>query len=230
MKLEHRCFSGKSFRPPPEILVNKDLQMFAIATPWGPSFQTKKTLDFLVQNYESLSSDKEKTNIYQQLSSLSEEENILRSLLLSCNEWIFNEQNKAKEYNFGYELVCGNFKNGKLVFIQAGHPFIYLDRADLPLQPLGHVLDFSALFSKAERRLPPLPSTLMGIYPDKHFSVFSFPVIPGDRLIFISRDFIQNSLLDTPRKERNLEHLLSVLIEENEESPLWLGILSFDSQ
>ena len=227
MKLEHRCFSGKTFRPLPEILINEDLQMFAIATPWGPRFQAKKILEILVQNYESFCVDREKTSIYQNLSSLSEEENALRALLLFCNEWIFNEQNRGKEYNFGYELICGNFKNGKLTFVQAGHPSIYLDRSDLPLQSLGHVLDFSALFSQSDQRLPPLPSTLIGIYSDSHFPVFSFPVIPEDRLIFISRDFIQGSVLNIPRSNRNLDHLSSVLTEENEEIPFWLGILSF---
>ena len=227
MELDHRCFSGKNFRPKPEILINKDLQMFAIITPWGPAFQTKKVLEFLVQNYESFSVDEEKTNIYSKLHSLSEEENILRSLLLSCNEWIFNEQNGGKNYNFGYELVCGSFTNEKLVFLQAGQPFIYLDRPEIPLQSLGSVLDFSGLFSVKGQRLPPLPSTLMGIHPDTHFSVFSFPVHREDRLIFISRDFIPGSILETPRKNRNLDYFSSVLTEENDQSPFWLGVLSF---
>ena len=183
--------------------------MFIIATPWGPAFQTQKVLEFLVQNYESFCADQERTNIYSKMESLSEEENTLRALLLSCNEWIFNEQNKGAEYNFGYELVCGDYKNGKLIFAQVGHPVIYLDRSDLPLQSLGHVLDFSALFSQKEERLPPLPSCLMGLHPDTHFSVFSFPVLSEDRLIFISRDFIQNSVLDIPRSDRTLDHLNS---------------------
>ena len=94
--------------------------MFAIITPWGPAFQTQKILEFLVQNYENFCADEEKTSIYSKLESLSPEENTLRALLLSCNEWIFDEQNGGKACNFGYELVCGNFKNGKLIFIQPG--------------------------------------------------------------------------------------------------------------
>ncbi len=227
MKLDQRCFSGKIFRPQPEILIDESLQMFAIATPWGPADQTKKVLGFLAQNYESFSADEEKTSVYSKLESLSDEENSLRSLTLACNEWIFNELNGGKAHNFGYELLVGAFKNGKLIFIQAGHPFIYLDRPDIPLQALGHVLDFSALFSQEGVRLPPLPSTLMGLHPDTHFSVFSFPVLSEDRLLFISRDFAQSSLLDIPRPQRNLSHLASVLAEESGESPFWLGILSF---
>ena len=225
MKLEQRSFSGKTFRPAPEILLNKQLGLFAVATAWGPDFETKKILDFLVQNYESYSSDEEKTNIHQKLSSLSKDENILRSLILSCNEWIFKEQNG--DYRCGYELLCGHLTNGKFIFIQAGQPFIYLNRQDLPLQSLGHVLDFSALFAKKGRRLPPLPSNLLGIYPDTHFAVFSLPLLPEDRLLFISRDFAPASLLDIPYKDRNLEHLSQLLSTENQNSPFWLGELSF---
>lgn len=227
MKLEQRSFPGKSFRPQPEVLINEDLQMFALVTPWGERLQTKKVLEFLVQNYESFYADEERTNIYPSLASLSEEENTLRALLLSCNKWVFEEQNKSKEYDCAYEVVCGNFINGKLIFVQAGYPLIYLDRPEIPLQSLGHTLDFSALFSKGGKRLPPLPSTLMGLYPDSHFSVFSFPVIPEDRFLFISRDFVPGSILGFSRKDRSIDNILSVLIDENEESPLWLGLLSF---
>ena len=227
MKLDQRSFVGKSFRPQPEVLISESLQMFAMVTPWGPREQSQKVLEFLSQNYESFCSDEEKTSIYSHLESLSEEENILRSLVLACNDWIFNEQNKGKEYNFGYELVCGNFKNGKLVFLQAGHPCVYLDRPEIPLQSLGPVLDFSALFAHNGQRLPPLPSVLVGLYPDTHFSVFSFPVLPEDRLIFISRDVASGSILDLGRDHRGLDQLLSALVKENEQSPLWLGRLSF---
>jgi len=228
MKLEHRCFSGKSFRPQPEILIKDTLQIFSIITPWGPVSQAKKTLDFISQNYEDFSSDEEKTNVYEKLASLSKEENILRTLILSCNEWIYNKQNSSgHEYIYGYEMVCGSFQNGKLIFVQVGQPFIYLDRPGLPLQPLGHVLDLSSLFSKKNKRFPPLPSTLLGIHPDSHFFVFSLPVKPSDRLIFISRDFAPDSILDIPRDKRGTDRILSVLMEENDNAPAWLGILSF---
>ncbi len=227
MKLKHRCYAGKNFRPQPEILIDEKLQLFAIVTPWGPTFQTKKILEFLVQNYESFYMDEEKTNIYSKMKSLSEDENVLRSLLLSCNEWVFNEQNGAQDCKFGYEIVCGHVKKGKLIFLQVGQPFIYLNRPDIPLQALGHVLDFSGLFSKKGKRLPPLPSTLMGIYPDTHFPVFSFPIDQKDRLLFISRDFVPGSILETADSERNVEHFLSFLTEEHEESPCWVGQLSF---
>lgn len=227
MNLERRCFKGQNFRPTPEILISKELQFFAVLTPWGPSSHTREVLDFLVQNHESFKSDEEKTSAYPQLQSLSKEENVLRTLILSCNEWVFKNQNEGKEYNFGYELVCGNFINGKVVFLQIGQPFIYLDRPEVPLQPLGHILDFSGAFSKKGKRLPPLPSSLLGIHPDTHFSVFSLPVDKEDRLLFISRDF--TPALNTEKKtdKQSLNDFMSLLTQENADSPLWIGLLSF---
>ena len=227
MKLEHRCFKGTSFRPTPEVLLSEELSFFAILTPWGPSSYTKKLLDFLTQNQESFKSDEEKTSIYSQLQSLSKEENVLRTLILSCNEWVFKNQNEGKGYNFGYELVCGNFINGKVVFLQIGQPYIYLDRPEIPLQPLGHILDLSGAFSKKGKRLPPLPSSLLGLHPDSHFSVFSLPVEKEDRLLFVSRDFVPNLNGERGKNKQSLEAFVSCLTEENAESPFWIGLLSF---
>ena len=227
MKLEHRCFKGESFRPTPEVLIHEDLRFFAILTPWGPASYSQKLLDFLIQNHENFKSDEEKTSVYPQLESLSREENVLRTLILSCNEWVFKNQNEGKEYNFGYELVCGNFINGKVVFLQIGQPHIYLDRPEIPLQPLGHILDLSGAFSRKEKRLPPLPSSLLGLHPDTHFSVFSFPVEKEDRLLFISRDFASALNGKREKKPQNLESFMSLLTEENSKSPLWIGLLSF---
>ena len=225
MKLEHRCFKGESFRPTPEVLVNEELQFFAILTPWGPSSQAKKLLDFLVQNHESFKSDEEKTSAYPLLQSLSKEENVLRALVLSCNEWVYKNQNEGKEYNFGYELVCGNFINGKVVFLQIGQPYICLDRPEIPLQPLGHILDLSGAFSRKGNRLPPLPSSLLGIHSDTHFSVHSLPVDKEDRLLFICRDFAP--ALKKGKDKQSLDDFMSLLTEENADSPLWIGLLSF---
>ena len=235
MNLESRSFAGKTFRPRPEILLNSDLNLFAIATPWGPGFQTKNVLEFLSQSCGAFSSDEEATSVIPRLKCLTPEENTLRSMALACNERIFKEQNEAKEYTFGYELVCGLFSGdfdsgpgaGKILFVQAGHPSIYLDRAGFSLQPLGHVLDLSGGFSRLEEKLPPLPSRLLGIHEDAHFSVFSLPVKRGDRLVFISRAAVPGALLEAPREQRNLQDLSLLLAEDDENMAFWLSILDF---
>ena len=226
MKFEQKSFAGDSFRPLPDFRINPDLNMLCLLSAWGPGDRNVEILDFLFQNYESFSSDEEKTRAYSKLESLSEEENMVRNLLLACNEWIFKELNEEKAGHFAYELFFASFMKGKLTFAQVGQPFLYLDRPVLSLQSLGSALDFSALLAQKGKRLAPLPSALIGLYPDTHFSVFSLPLQPEDRLLFISRDFIPLELLQVPREERNLGNFLKLLTSENEQSPCWLGQLS----
>ena len=226
MQFYQKSFTGQSFRPLPELKIKKDLNMFCLLTAWGPRHQNTKVLDFLCQNYESFFSDEEKTRAYSKLESLSKEENTVRNLLLACNEWIFKELNEERAGHFAYEIFFGSFEDEKLTFAQIGQPFIYLDRPDLSLQSLGTALDFSALFAQTGQRLPPLPSALIGLYPDTHFPVFSLPLQSEDRLVFVSRDFVPIETLQVPRGERSLENFLKLLTEENEQSPCWLGQLS----
>ena len=228
MKFSQKSFAGNSFRPLPEAYINEELNILCLLTAWGPSNQNSKVLDFLVQSYESFFSDQEKTRAYDKMQSLSEEENTVRNLLLACNNWIFKELNEEKKGVFAYELFFASFNSGKLTFAQIGQPFFYLDRGDLSLQSLSSILDFSALFAKKGKRMPPLPSSLLGLYPDSHFPVFSLPVQEEDRFLFISRDFIPASLLQSAKEHRNIERVLAFLTSENASSPCWLGELAFN--
>ena len=224
MNLIFQAFGGETFRPQPTTLLNNNLGLFAIITPWGPSFQTKNLTEVLLQNFETYSSDAEVTNVFAPLSCLSTEENLLRTILLSFNKYIYEELNKTSEYTFGYEIVCGLKRGNQILFSQTGHPHTYLDREGIPLQPLGHVLDLAGGFSRLSKELPPLPSQLIGIHSEAHFSIFSIPIKEQDRLIFISRSFVPTSALTINRKERNLEHISHKLSEDNEKFPFWLGI------
>lgn len=227
MNLEYQAFGGTIFRPQPEVLIDKDLKIFSIITPWGPKHQTKNISDFLLQHYEHLHSDAEITSVFPKLASLSPEENALRNLILSCNAMIFKEQNLTQEYTFGYEMVCGVFVNNQILFAQIGHPFIYLNRPNISLQPLGHVLDLAGGFSKMDQDLPPLPSQLLGLHADTHFSIFKLPVQKDDQLIFISRNFVPGHLLELPQESRNLETISLELSKDNKDLPFWLGILKY---
>ena len=226
MDLQHQSFGGTVFRPQPEILINEDLKIFAIITPWGPKHQTKNVMDFLVQNYETFSNDEEVTSVLPKLKSLSQEENVLRSLVLSCNQAIFKEQNNETEYLFGYEMVCGIVIENQIIFAQIGHPFIYLDRQNIPLQSLGRVLDLSGSFSIFEKQLPPLPSQLIGLYADAHFSIFKLPIQKQDRLLFISRDFVPGHILEIPREKRTLNDISLILSKDSKNIAFWVGHLS----
>ncbi|MCY4320916.1 MAG: hypothetical protein OXC37_00705 [Bdellovibrionaceae bacterium] len=228
MKFDQRSFVGKSFRPLPDFQINEGLKILSLLTAWGPTDQNNRVLDFLSQNYEEKFSDSEKTANYPKLESLSLGENRIRKLLLECNEWIFRELNEKKRGQFAYELFCGNFEKNEFIFSQIGQPFVYLDREGLPLQSLGAPLDFSALLAHKAKRLAPLPSSLIGLYPDTHFSVFSLPLQAKDRVFFFCRDIIPLEILQIPNQKRNLDSFLEFFVSEDEKAPCWLGELSFE--
>ena len=226
MDLTYRSFSGKTFRPQPEILIDDGLKFFAILTPWGPQFQTKNMLDSLFQNYKTLFSDQEMTFATSRLKCLSPEENLLRNAVLNFNHKIYADLNSETEHLFGYELICGIFHENKILFIQVGHPYIYLDRPQIPLQPIGHVLDLSGGFSQIPENLPPLPSQLLGIHPDMHFSVFTIPIKEQDRFLFISRTLIPAQIPQIPREKRTLKDITLTLSEDQPNMPFWIGFLN----
>ena len=226
MKLVHRSYSGKTFRPQPEIFTDDDLNFFAILTPWGPQHQTKNMLKSLFENYKNLYSDQELTLAIPRLKSLSQEENRLRITVLNFNYQAYSKLNAKSKSLFGYELICGVRHETKILFVQVGHPYIYLDRPEIPLQPLGHVLDLSGGFSEIQNNLPPLPSQLLGIYPDTHFSVFTVPIKKEDRFLFLSRALIPSRLPETSRPERTLESLSLSFSQNDPDMPFWIGFLN----
>jgi len=116
IEIQQRSFKGESFRPLPALLFDKKLQLFCVMSPWASPNETEDVFEFLTQNYQTLTSDKEKTNFYSPIESLSTTENILRSLVLSCNNWIFKKQNQGDSLNFAYEMFIAVFKNQTLSF------------------------------------------------------------------------------------------------------------------
>jgi len=224
---QQRSFKGKSFRPFPEVLIDDKLNFFAVVTSWGPSTEIQKVLDFLQQNYQSLCFDEEQTSLYPPIESFSKQENILRTLMLSCNDWIFQKQNFGSSFKFAYEMFVAVLHDSILSFFQIGQPFVYLDREELDLQCLGSTLDFSALYAIKGKRLPPLPSHLIGLKSDISASVFSIPVQEKDRLIFLCRDFIPASFLQIKRLDRNIKTMTIFLNSYDKKIPFWLGQLIF---
>ena len=223
MKIQQRSFTGNSRRPLPELFIQDSF--FCVLTPWGPSSHNSDLFEFLKESYQSFSSDAEQTQLYPPIESLSQTENLLRSLLLACNDWVFKEQNLSKDYRFAYEIFLARLDEKILSFCQIGQPFVYLDREGWSLQSLFSVLDFPALFSKGRQRLDPLPSQLLGLKPGSHCSVFSLPLQEKDQLLFLSRDFAPVDFLEIPREQRNLEYLSSFLSSKEEKSPFWLAQL-----
>lgn len=225
IEVEQRSFKGDSFRPLPAVLLDKKLQLFCVMSPWGSPNETEEVFGFLTQNYQNLVSDEEKTSFYEPIETLSPTENTLRSLVLSCNDWIFKKQNQDRSLKCAYEMFLAVFRNQTLTFCQIGQPFVYLDREGFDLQLLGSYLDFSALFSNSQKTLPPLPSQLIGLKPNCLASVFSLPVQNQDRLILLCRDFAPADFLKTAYSQRNIKDMTRTLNSYKENTAFWLGHL-----
>ena len=225
MKFHQRSFTGNSRRPLPELFVEDSF--FCILTSWGPSSQVEPIFEFLKESYQKIFSDKDQTQLYPPIESLSPKENHLRGLLLACNDWIFKQQNLSKDYRFAYEIFLAVYEEKFLSFCQIGQPFVYLDREDWNLQPLFSVLDFSALFAFSGQRLPPLPSQLIGLKPGNACPVLSLPLQTNDRLLFLCRDYVPVDFLQISRENRKLEYLSQFLSSKEEKTPFWLAQLEF---
>ena len=226
-EVQHRSFKGDSFRPLPQVLFDKNLQLFCVLSPWGIPQETESVLEFLSQNYQSLNSDEEKTKLHPPIESLSQTENLLRALVLSCNDWIFKKQNQSCSLKFAYEMFIAIFRDQVMSFSQIGQPFLYLDREGFDLQVLGSQLDFSALFAQKKKTLPPLPSQLIGLKSDILAPIFSLPLQKEDRLILLCRDFTPSEFLKMERPQRNLKNMTSRLNSYNKKTAFWLGQVFF---
>ena len=224
-EIQQRSFKGRSFRPLPSLLFDKKLQLFCVLSPWGVSHETSEVLEFLSQNYQTLSSDEEKTNLYTPIESLSRSENILRALVLSCNDWIFKKQNQSSSLKFAYEMFIASFQDRVMSFSQIGQPFLYLDREGFDLQMLGSHLDFSGLFTQKKKALPPLPFQLIGLKSDILAPIYSLPLQKKDRLILLCRDLAPADFQKIDRSQRNLKDMTTLLNSYNKETAFWLGHL-----
>jgi len=227
-EIQQRSFKGIYFRPLPKVLFDKKLQLFCVLSSWGVPEEADSVLTFLSENYQSLNFDDQKTNLYAPIESLSRTENILRALVLSCNDWIFKKQNQSSSLKFAYEIFIAVFQDQVMSFSQIGQPFVYLDRKGFDLQLLSSQLDFSALFSRSSKKpLPPLPSQLIGLKPDILSPILSLPLQKQDRLILLCRDLAPASFLKIDSSQRNLEDMASFLNSYNKKTAFWLGHLFF---
>lgn len=219
LKLHHRCFPGSSFRPTPAVSHSK--RHVSIVTPWSTNIETaQKIIQFFEEAYQVLSKDQDSTVPFPQMQSLSVHENHIRTALLKLNEHIFSQYNQEK-LTLGFEAVFIVRTMTQMIFAQIGHPQVYLSRQDLALQPIGPAFTLSSSFSQKSTRLPPLPQTLLGVFPDAPIWIHSVKIQPKDHIILVSRNFIPSSFFT--EKNKSFTSLSQILAQDCESEPFWLG-------
>jgi hypothetical protein len=221
--IDQRSYSGKLFRPTPEVYVEEDGSFGVIATPWGPRTTARKAIDIVKDYVLSSRQDMEATSPFQVLTCLSPLANTLRVALMLANDSIYREENKA-EYVSGVEILAFAHQNGELAFAQVGHPHFFLARSGWPWVPLAVQMDLAAEYSQSETVLSPLPQNLIGLHTTTNMNVSSFKTQSQDRLVFLSHTLAADALFQTPFERTSLEDISKQLSSRNPDLPFWLGV------
>ena len=224
MAFSERSYSGKLFRPTPEVHIEDDGSFGVIATAWGNRQAAKKTIDILTDYILSARQDMEATSPFQKLTCLSPLANNLRAGVMLVNDSIYREDNKA-EYISGVEVLVFARADGELSYAHVGAPNLLLARTGLPWIPISVHMDLSAELGRAPTLMAPMPQNLLGLHSTSNLNVGSFKTHAGDRLIFLSHSLISVPLTTLTYEQTSLEQVSSVLSSQYNEMPFWLGIL-----
>lgn len=223
MTFSERSYSGKLFRPRPEIHNDENHRLLIVATPWGPRSSAKRAIKIIQDYFLSALEDKESTAPFARIACLSPLANNLRIAVKLANDAIYSSENK-NEYLSGIELFVVAQNHSEVVWVQVGYPYVLLDRPQKSLIPFGSMQDLSVEFSTRAENLPPLPNKLLGVDAYSDFAVESFRPSQHDRFILISRSHVPNQFFKLSPGERQLDNLSHILSQDDPEMPFWLGL------
>ncbi|MDZ4660082.1 MAG: hypothetical protein SGJ18_00550 [Pseudomonadota bacterium] len=224
MKFQERSYSGKIFRPRPEIYFSDENRLLIVATPWGPRSAAKKVSQIILDYFSAAAQDMEATSPFEKLSCLSPIANNLRIATLLANDKIFREENKT-EYTSGVELFAASIEKNDVVWLQVGHPNVLLARTGKGVIPLGSHVDLALDIAAGSKILPPLPSQLIGLDMSCNLTIGSFRPQINDKLILVSRSAMSDRIYLLSDKEWNLTSVSQSLAQNHPELAYWLGVL-----
>ena len=228
LKFEERPYSGKTFRPRPEIHLDAQEKLIIVATPWGSRAAARKVIDRMTDYLSLAREDDEATSPFERLTCLSSQANNLRIAALLANEALYREDNR-NEYSAGVELFAAHIGQFELDFIQAGNPQILLSRKGRKLIPVGSQIDLSYDLSGPDEILPALPSQLLGLDSNLNLNINGFRARAGDRIVLLSHSQVPDVVFSMNEYETNVDSLSRNLAKVHPDLAFWLGILSVGS-
>ncbi len=226
MKFEERSYSGKIFRPRPEVYFSEENRLLIIATPWGARSAAKKVVQIIVDYFTSALQDMEATSPFERLTCLSPLANNLRIGAMLANDRLFREENKS-EYVAGVELFAASIEKNDVEWLQIGHPNVLLGRQGKGIIPLGSHVDLALDIARGSKTLSPMPSQLLGLDFTCNLIIGSFRPQNGDKLILVSRSAMTERLYLLNEQQWNLNVMSQALSENHGELAYWSGILQF---
>ena len=219
MELNERSFSGQSLRPTPAIKCTP--YFVAVVTPWnGSQKDASEVISSFQESYSYLSADSDRTQPFQKLNSLSDNENNLRTVCYQLNRDIFSKHNQ-KEITLGFEAFFGVRSGKEFIFLQIGHPQVFLlKQSKGSLQNIGQ----NQIVSTSKDNTY-LPYNLIGIFSDIQLSIQSIQIEKGDQLILLggrgsSVDFLNSS-------NGSVNDLGQILSQDSDRESFWLGQINF---
>ena len=224
LKFNERPYSGKTFRPRPEIHIDAESRTVIVATPWGPREAATKVIDRMKDYLALARSDSEATSPFQKVSCLSDLANNLRIAALLANEALYRDENRT-EYRAGVELFAGVFDSGEFSWLQSGNPQILLSRPGRSLLPLGSQVDLSFDLSEGTELLPALPSQLVGLDSTLNLGINSFRARSGDKLVLLSHSHLPETIFGLKDDQVSVDQISRALATAHPELAFWLGIL-----
>ncbi len=225
-KFSYRPYSGKQFRPTPEI--HTDEKTLIVATPWGNRGSAKKTIDRILEYLVLCNEDREATTPFQRLSCLSAGANNLRIAALLANESVFREDNNT-EYRNGTELFAMSLSEGELVWIQIGQPQILLVRKSRQVVTLGGAMDLSFDMSDGQELLPSLPNQLLGLDSSLNLTINSFRPQDADQIVLLSHSQLPREIYQLNSSEFELDGISQKLSKMSPQLAFWLGLVDFST-
>lgn len=227
MKLQERSYSTKILRPKPLIHTEEDGSLIALATSWGQPEHAQRVLDEVVKYINAAKSDVEVTSHFEVLTCLTDEVNYVRTGVLIANDILYRGENKT-EYFSGVEILVLLKRGTQIAWAQVGCPSLFVQREYQNLHPLSVGRDLSCELMNSKEIQPPLPAQLLGLDPTCYVQCGHTHVNTGDQLILLASSSIATSLWGKQSQEMDMESITRNMIQENPESPFWLGLVKWE--
>jgi hypothetical protein len=219
---QHRSYSGRLFRPRPEIYHSGDNKFLIIATPWGSRDAARKTIEVANDYLSGFFRDPEATSPFPKLSNLSDSANAIRVAALLANDALYKSENK-EEYKVGVELFIAVLDGEEVSYLQAGLPQVVLVRAGRTPLPIGVNFDL-AVENQMELKMHPLPDEYIGVNPVPYLHIQSFKRQREDQLVLVSHSWIPRGLYELGKSPVDTDKITRALARESADQPFWVGV------
>lgn len=225
MKLTHRSYNSKIFRPKPHVHAETDGSLVVVATSWGLPEHAAMAAEEVAKYASAARGDVEVTSPFETLTCLSDEANHLRIGMLIANDLLYRRENRT-EYVSGVEILALSRRGAQIAWAQVGSPHVLLRRPGRPLMPLALSYDQSFETSASGQRMPPLPSRLLGTDPTCHIHCGDLRIGREDVMVLASSSSLPASLW-TESGPYDLARVTREMMNLDADSPFWLGLVDF---